>query len=94
MKVFLTPRRFCRGKSSDCPQDPAFRGKCADPVLYRHDTERAAQTWDSRGQEIGRRTRCQRGAPAAKRAWTERNMIEDISAGLELWEDVARPFPT
>jgi hypothetical protein len=23
-----------------------------------------------------------RGAPAAKRAWTERNMIEDVSAGL------------
>jgi pimeloyl-ACP methyl ester carboxylesterase len=22
------------------------------------------------------------GAPAAKRAWTERNMIEDVSAGL------------
>ena len=24
-----------------------------------------------------------RGAPAAKRAWTERNMIEDITAGLD-----------
>jgi hypothetical protein len=33
------------------------------------------------------RSVCQRGAPAAKRAWTERNMIEDISAGLGLWED-------
>jgi hypothetical protein len=44
MKVFLTSRRFCRSKSSDCPQDPAIyalRHSLTDPLTCNDKTASA-----------------------------------------------------